>query len=224
MPPPILDSPLFNLVTINSLLSSPAPQTTELRIQLLSAKIHLLTRQLPLALSPSGRSRPVPSTSKCPAELPTTLTSVPDSTSTQIPTSPVERKDNSPGSERDPRPEVEVMQVRLELAKTYMGCNIPDYTNAESELSVVEKGTKGMIKRLSKGSGRPRPQDGVKGGDVGVGGGQQDEQGGRDGDGVLKQIKELRRESLKGLIEVEEGLGKGNRAVRWREALEEMDA
>ncbi|WWD05015.1 hypothetical protein V865_003086 [Kwoniella europaea PYCC6329] len=50
MSPPILSSPFLNLNTINTILSSPTPIPIEQRIQLLEAKIHLLTSSLPTSI------------------------------------------------------------------------------------------------------------------------------------------------------------------------------
>ncbi|WVQ73247.1 hypothetical protein IAR50_002815 [Cryptococcus sp. DSM 104548] len=47
MPPAITASPIYNLQAIDTLLASPAPQPLASRIQLLSAKIHLLTNDPP---------------------------------------------------------------------------------------------------------------------------------------------------------------------------------
>ncbi|AFR94861.1 hypothetical protein C343_02947 [Cryptococcus neoformans C23] len=49
-PPTVLSSPLLSLESINILLTSPAPQTVDVRIQLLSAKILALSN---LPLSPA---------------------------------------------------------------------------------------------------------------------------------------------------------------------------
>ncbi|OCF72791.1 hypothetical protein I204_06020 [Kwoniella mangroviensis CBS 8886] len=62
MSPPILSSPFLNLNTINTILSSPTPIPIEQRIQLLEAKIHLLTSSLPASIKsattiPEQRSR-----------------------------------------------------------------------------------------------------------------------------------------------------------------------
>ncbi|TYJ58599.1 hypothetical protein B9479_000810 [Cryptococcus floricola] len=47
MPPAIATSPIYNIQAINTLLASPVPQPLTSRIQLLSAKIHLLTNDPP---------------------------------------------------------------------------------------------------------------------------------------------------------------------------------
>lgn len=51
-PPEVLSSPLLSLESINILLASPAPQTVDVRIQLLSAKIVVLSN---LPSSPACR-------------------------------------------------------------------------------------------------------------------------------------------------------------------------
>lgn len=142
--------------------------------------------------------------------------------------------------QRDVRPELEIMRVRLALAKAYMDSTPSDYTNAESELSVVEKGTKGMTKRLTK-RWKVRDDDVHQGdsesgldvrGQEGQGRAQtqgrrleeEEEEGeGAVDEGILDEVNRLRREALDAMISVEDGLGRETRAERWRKAIEEMD-
>ncbi|WVQ85075.1 hypothetical protein IAT38_007239 [Cryptococcus sp. DSM 104549] len=122
MPPPILSSPLLNLSTINSLISSPAPQPPHTRIQLLSAKIHLLSD--PPAAGPSSAGGV-------------------DATA--------DSQGKGKGRARiSDAAQLEVLQCRLDLGRAYLGLDVPEWTSAEVELGLVEKDCKGMMKRLGR--------------------------------------------------------------------------
>ncbi|WVW84831.1 hypothetical protein I302_106866 [Kwoniella bestiolae CBS 10118] len=182
MSPPILSSPFLNLNTINSILSSPSPIPTEQRIQLLEAKVHLLTSSLPPLIKP-----PTPQGAS------------------EIPDEKSKRDDK-----RD-KAMFEIDKIRIALGRSYLQQKVPDHIKAEMEFGVVDRNCKGIIKRIEKSTSRS--------------------DGGINIDALTREpdkhwvedVKLLRIDALKGMISVEEGLGRSARAERWRKTIEEIE-
>jgi hypothetical protein len=238
MPPEILSSPFLNLKVIDTLLSRPT--TPDQRVQLLSARLHLLTNPsnalgvVSPGLSSTGASSAASG-------------SVPSSTANHLPPSSSQLggghfPDAASSSKSKPRgrgqgstrvdPTAE-FRTRLDLARAHLEVQPPQWALAESEAGLVES----MCKKLLK----PRKTRGGRG--DGAGDKEGDEQGGEAlrRPGVQKAALALaeekpaeeaggdewmgvRMEALELLIRVDEGMGKQARAERWRGTLEEFKA
>ncbi|WWC88521.1 uncharacterized protein L201_003432 [Kwoniella dendrophila CBS 6074] len=174
----ILSSPFLNLNTINTILSSPAPIPIEQKIQLLEAKIHLLTSSLPTIGKSSGNTK------SC-------------------------EKQNGP-NKRDGAL-IAINQRRWDLGQTYLSKKIPDYIKAEMEFGIIDKDCKLLIKRLERSLGLPDD-----------GGNIPNELNNTTVQNSIKNIKLLRIAALRGMIEVDLGLGREARVERWRKTISDI--
>ena len=121
----------------------------------------------------------------------------------------------------------------MDLAKSFLEFTAPELVQAEAGLSVVERECKDILKR---GRGRRKPAK--------LGRGVKDDRE-SNGEGVnipgerlevtaegpeeiveapwLEEVKEIRIEALKTLVDIEEGLGREGRAKRWRALIIELE-
>lgn len=205
MPPQIMSSPFMNLTVIDKMLVSPCPP--QQRVQLLSAKLHLLTHQPSDAASGSNAS-----SSRPPIGRPDAAVGQPAVSSTN------EGGDTSRGALVSKPPTVLVdafrarqpeLQTRLDLARAHLEMRPPGYTEAEAELSAVDRICKAADKKLKTGlKAAPSTEEPVS----------------TVADATLTQavedIQMFRRQALELLVVVEQGLGRDARAARWTDLLQ----
>ncbi|KAK8858717.1 hypothetical protein IAR55_002946 [Kwoniella newhampshirensis] len=265
MSPSIMNSPLLTLPAINSLLSSVHPDNTELRIQLLSAKIHLLTNSMTSPSPPSSLSRSSTLIHETAESSSSAGASRASSTSRSQDDHSIHAEARSDykggicsdnvrfgngaafqGRYRDTRSEIEILRIRLDLGRSYLRLKIPNYLSAEAELTTVEKGCKGILKRLDRTRRhRDHPSRGasttqsihnsssVSGAEGAVQGDEIDKDGAKhkqvevEDDGTSEkmrnEVRKMRLDALRAMIDVEEGLGRTGREDRWRKAIVAMD-
>ncbi|WWC62739.1 uncharacterized protein I303_105336 [Kwoniella dejecticola CBS 10117] len=184
----VLSSPFMNLNTINTILSSTKTIPIEQKIQLLEAKIHLLTSTLPALVSHAIAGDPAPIHSL------------------QV------------RSARDTRVQ-EIDTIRLDLGQTYLQQKVPDYIRAEVEFGIIDKDCKNMLKRLKKRANSDSTKQAGIADPFNI---HQPESPISEEEWIV-EIKRLRISALKGMIIVEEGLGRAARVERWKKAIEDIE-
>ena len=203
----ILNSQFLNLATVDQTLTTTSDPVES--INLLSAKLHVLTRT-----PPAGIALDSPSTS--------TRTSSLQSNDTQ--------------ATRRLNDDIQVLRVRLDLARAFM--NVPGrMIEAEAEITTALGECKRLLKRYSRPRHNDRgpyqvekaePRESNESIESRTSSDQPAERGNdasRDGGEYaegLEYVKRLRTEGLRMLVEVEEALGRDGRAQRWRNLLEEL--
>ncbi|RSH90997.1 hypothetical protein EHS25_010173 [Saitozyma podzolica] len=240
MPPQILSSPFLNLKLIDTLLSRPT--TPEQRVQLLSARLHLLTNP-PI---PSDQFTPGPSSAGAGASS-AASGSVPGTDhqpefSRQLGGGHFSEAASSsrpkPGGRGEGSSRVDSIaefRTRLELARAHLEVQPPHWALAETEAGLVESMCRKLLKPRKMRGGRGDGE--VDGGGDEQGGDANREEGARKavsigeeanedggGEGWMGQLRSLRMEALELLVRVDEGMGKQARADRWRATLEEIKA
>ena len=101
------------------------------------------------------------------------------------------------------------MQARLELAKAQMTVIPPQLIEAEVELSTVEKTAKGFLDNQRRKSQNTGPTDG--------------KEGEKETAKLVKDLEEIRKDALRRLVDLEEGLGRTGRAKKWQGALNVLE-
>ncbi|WVQ65636.1 uncharacterized protein L199_003814 [Kwoniella botswanensis] len=123
-----------------------------------------------------------------------------------------DQRSRSEISERD-RATLDIDKNRVDLGRTYLSQKVPDYIKAEMEFGIVDRNCKSILKRIERSLTRHD-------GEVSSGSHNKEEP---PGEAWVDELKRVRIDALKGMISVEEGLGREARAERWRKAIEGLE-
>ena len=143
---------------------------------------------------------------------------------------PSEHSQTEPGPSRHADDQA-LLEARLDLTRAQMAVRPPQLVEAEVHLSLIERTTGNIVKRLVRKRSRERettpssPEEKVlaQGMRAAVSVTVNDGQASMDNDERhLNDMVALRREAIELLVIVEEGLGRTGRGQRWRDALAKL--